>query len=140
MRQILLTLTLWLAPAHAVLAIECLNGQSSDILAIESWELRDGAGPDDERAIAITLELQGDLGIRLIDGTIRFEDVLGDRVAEFILERAEGIVPGQPYIHDEIIAGTVLERLEQLHPDDIASIACVSALVYEDGTLQEFRQ
>ena len=140
MRPLLLALSISALAATDASAIECLNGQSAGILTVETWELRDSQGEGDEKAISITLQPQGDLGIRLIDGTIRFEDVLGERIGEFILERAEGIPAARPYIHDDVVAGTVLERLEQLHPDDIATIACVSALVYEDGTLEEFTQ
>ena len=140
MRPLLLALSISALAATDASAIECLNGQSAGILTVETWELRDSQGEGDEKAISITLQPQGNLGIRLIDGTIRFEDVLGERIGEFILERAEGIPAAQPYIHDDVVAGTVLERLEQLHPDDIATIACVSALVYEDGTLEEFTQ
>lgn len=119
-------------------AIECLNGQSDDILAVESWQLEDTEG--EEKTITITLRPLAEKGIRLIDGTIRFQDVLGERIGEFILDRAREIAPDAPYVHDEIIAGTILERLEKLHPDDVTAIACVSALVYDDGELVEFSE
>lgn len=140
MRRLLLAFTSLTLTTPGGLAIECLNGQSADILTVEQWELVESQSEGDEKAIRVTLQPQGELGIRLIDGTIRFEDVLGERIGEFILERAEGVPPTQPYIHEDVVAGTVLERLEQLHPDDIVTIACVSALVYEDGTLHEFTQ
>ena len=138
MRLVLFALPLWLFATQAASAIECLNGQSADILGVESWQL--GEASNAEKTIAITLTPLGEKGIRLIDGTVRFEDVLGERIGEFILERAREIPPDAPYVHTEVVAGTILERLEQLHPDDIAAIACVSALVFDDGTLVEFSQ
>lgn len=140
MRPIFLALSFSLLAVPAASAIECLNGQSADILAIEGWQLAQTESEGGEKAISITLMPVGEKGIRLIDGTIRFEDVLGERIGEFILERAREIAPGEPYVHDDVVAGTILERLEELHPDDIATIACVSALVYDDGTLVEFSQ
>lgn len=136
MRPIFLALPLWLLATSGAWAIECLNGQSADILSVEDWQLGELEGQ--EKPIRITLTPLGDKGIRLIDGTIRFEDVLGERIGEFILERAREIPPDAPYVHTDIVAGTILERLERIHPDDIATIACVSALVYDDGTLVEF--
>lgn len=136
MRPIFLALPLWLLAASSAGAIECLNGQSADILGVEDWQLGELEGQ--EKPITITLTPLGDKGIRLIDGTIRFEDVLGERIGEFILERAREIPPDALYVHTDIVAGTILERLDQIHPDDIATIACVSALVYDDGSLVEF--
>ena len=138
MRQILSAIALFGLGTSGALAIDCLNGQSPDILSVESWELSDAPAEDGSKTISITLQPSSDRGIRLIDGTVKYEDVLGERVGEFILERAEGIPSGQSYVHEDVVAGTVLERFEQLHPDDIAAIVCVSALVYDDGTLMQF--
>lgn len=137
MRQFIFALPLAFFSATGAYAIECLNGQSPDILSLESWGLLDGE-TDAEKTINITLRHDGDLGIRLIDGTVRFQDVLGERIGEFPLERADGIGAQSDYIINDVVAGTVLERLEGLHPDDVQGIACVRALVYEDGTLEEF--
>src|SRR5699024_8536169 len=135
MRPIFLALPLLLLTTSSAWAIECLNGQSADILSVEGWQLGERDGQD--KPIRITLTPLGDKGIRLIDGTIRFEDVLGERIGEFILERAREIPPDMPYVHTDVVAGTILERLDQIHPDDIVTIACVSALVYDDGSLME---
>ncbi|MBN15279.1 hypothetical protein V6617_09485 [Pelagibacterium nitratireducens] len=137
MRQIVFALSFALFSASSAHAIECLNGQSGDILSLESWELLDRDN-EAEKTINIALHHSGPVGIRLIDATVRFEDVLGERIGEFPLERADGIGAGQDHILNAVVAGTILERLENLHPDDVIGIACVSALVYEDGTLQDF--
>ncbi|AEQ51518.1 hypothetical protein [Pelagibacterium halotolerans] len=137
MRQLVFALSFALFSATGAHAIECLNGQSADILRLESWDLLDG-DDNGEKTINIALHHDGSVGIRLIDATVRFEDVLGERIGEFPLERADGIGAGAGYILNDVIAGTVLERLESLHPDDVMGIVCVRALVYEDGTLEEF--
>ncbi|WP_417581691.1 hypothetical protein [Pelagibacterium sp.] len=137
MRQIILALSLSLFGATSAQAIECLNGQSGDILTLEGWELLDGE-TDAEKTINISLHHAGTVGIRLIDATVRFQDVLGERIGEFALERADGIGPEQNYLLNKVVAGTILERLENLHPDDVVGIACVRALVYEDGSLEDF--
>lgn len=139
MRSILLAVSFSLLAVPSAFAIQCLNGQSDSILTVEDWSLSEAPAENGEKTITITLQPQADLGIRLIDGTIRFEDVLGERIGDFVIERARGIPADAPYTHTERVLGTVLERLERLHPDDIATIACVRALVYEDGTLAEFR-
>lgn len=140
MRHIFLALSFSLLTVPTASAIECLNGQSAEILAVENWTLGEAESETGEKTISITLTPLSDKGIRLIDGTIRFQDVLGERIGEFIIERAREITPDQRYVHEDVVAGTILERLEQLHPDDIATIACVSALVYDDGTLVEFSE
>lgn len=137
MRQIVLALPFALFSATSANAIECLNGQSGDILSLESWQLLDGES-DSEKTLSISLHHAGPVGIRLIDATVRFQDVLGERIGEFPLERADGIGPQADYSFSHVVAGTILERLENLHPDDIEGIACVRALVYEDGTLKDF--
>ncbi|WP_421950330.1 hypothetical protein [Pelagibacterium sp.] len=137
MRQLVLALFVALFSATNASAIECLNGQSGDILSLQSWELLD-SDDDAEKTINIALRHDGPVGIRLIDATVRFQDVLGERIGEFPIERAAGIGAGQDHILNDVVAGTILERLESLHPDDVVGIACVSALVYEDGTLEDF--
>lgn len=122
----------------AAMAIECTNGNSSAVLSFGDWALSQDA--DEQDIITITLEPQADRGIRLIDAIVRLEDVLGDRIGEFTLDRDTAIAPDTNFSHEQVITGSALERLESIHVDDVVGIVCVSALVYEDGTIEQFTE
>lgn len=137
MRKSVSTLVFGLAfLTSPALAIECANGRSSEILSLSGWEMN--RATDDTVTISLELRSEVEVGIRLIDATVSLEDVLGDRVGEFRLDRDAGIAAGAVSIHEDSLAGRALERLESLHEDDVVGIVCVTALVYDDGTIHQF--
>ncbi|SDG90717.1 hypothetical protein [Pelagibacterium luteolum] len=138
MHKTLSLLPFLLLASPAALAIECTNGNSSEVLSFGDWALSQDA--DDQDVITITLEPQAERGIRLIDAMVRLEDVLGDRIGEFALDRDTAIPPEGTFNHEQVITGSALERLQSIHVDDVMGIVCVSALVFDDGTIEQYSE
>lgn len=138
MHKALLALPIAMLLSTQAFAVECSTSQSSEIIVFQGWETR--LNDDGQTLLVLTVQSHAELGIRLIDGSVQLADVLGERIGSYRLERDAQIGPGQAFTLEQTINGRTPERLLTMHADDVVGIACVSGLVFEDGTVTHFAQ
>ncbi len=129
--------------AFFVCAIVLLFGGSSaaagcaqDILTFDTWEI--DPIDDDTNRLTTNFTFVGDKPIRMLDASAGFEDVLGERIASFAMEKDLTLSKGDA--HQEIgrWGRNTFERLLDMNPDDVVTKLCVRAVVYQDGTVEKF--
>lgn len=118
---------------------ECLSG-TSDALHLVSWsaELTE-TGISDTVWIETTVRNNLDKGVRMVDGRIYFEDVLGRQIVNMEIDADISIGAGETATSD----GTYynhrdIHRLPVADKADIKAKVCVDAVVFDDGVIRRF--
>lgn len=105
-----------------------------DLLTVEEW----GASIEKDdflEYIRISIELQwmGNQSIRMLDASVRFEDVLGRDIASIGVERDIQIGPMEMISDGGVYSSTGLARLVDINPEDVVIETCVRGYVTADG-------
>lgn len=136
MRHLLLTSALFLisSPSFA----DCGRG-SPDILTLTDWTVEE----DTSRTIPgskveFTVRNNGAKAVRLVDAGVYFRDILGEQIASIAISRDIQIAPGEAAVDGGSYLGTRLDRIPKMNPADVVAFACTEAVVYEDGSIDEF--
>lgn len=131
MRALLTAVSLLVSMGTAA-AFECAGG-GDRILKLQAWEAKRGASSVD---VTLTLKNEAPKGIRMIKGSVHFEDPFGGSVANLALDPDMKIeVSG---IHKET-GNWFAERLAKVNPSDVTTSVCLTGVVYADGTKEEFK-
>lgn len=133
MKAILIAMSV-VAVAASASASDCSSG-SGDILKLNSWS----AAARDERStnVSFTLENVTDRAIQVVDGTVWFEDALGQSVGGIAITPEVALDAGAEFDQKSLMAG--YDRLVKARKQDVKAVSCIDAVLYEDGTKQEFK-
>jgi hypothetical protein len=114
----------------------CGRQGSSEFLQLVAWTIE----PVDERTnrMTETLVLHGDKPIRMIDGSIIYRDVLGGSIASKAIDRDIRLAPGSEYVQEGNWGQFTFERILEMERQDVVAFVCTKAVVYDDGTSQQF--
>jgi hypothetical protein len=141
MRQLLMV-AVTTAGMCGVANADCGASSSADVLTVHDWSVE--VGPDrmgmTVATVNIELENVAEQPVRMIDGTVLFEDALGGYIANITIERDLQIPPGGTASWTAEYGGTGLDRVPNLRRDEITVDACVESVLYEDGTVERFDQ
>ena len=126
------TLAIGMVMASGPLMAEC----NESLLRLDSWQIE--PIDSDTNRLTTNFTYVGERTIRMLDASAGFRDVLGERIASFALDRDVYLVEGAS--HQEIgrWGPYTFERLLNMNPDDVIPWVCVNAVVFEDGTVEEF--
>lgn len=114
----------------------CGEGATSALLTVSDWTIKPITA--DTNQMTETLIYSGSKSIRMIDGSIRYSDVLGGSVASKAIDRDASIKPGEPYLQKGNWGRYTFERLLKMNRSDVIVVACVRAVVYADGSKETF--
>lgn len=130
MRSIFLMMGLLLA--SPALADDC-GKQNSEILTLKSWTAKQG----EYMSIDITMQLQNnaDKQIRMIKAAAVFIDPFGESIARLALD-PDVVIPAKGTIDES--GSWSAARLAKVRPQDVTTLICVSAVLYEDGSKETF--
>ncbi|MQW72162.1 hypothetical protein GHK50_05505 [Sinorhizobium medicae] len=119
------------APAGAN---ECHSG-SGDILKLSEWS----ASARDERSTNVSFTLENVTGrtVQMVDGTVWFEDALGQSIGGISINLDVAAPAGTKLDQKSLMAG--FDRLIEARKQDIKAFSCIEAALYEDGTKEEFK-
>jgi hypothetical protein len=122
--------------AAPALGAECSVGRS-DAVVVTSWaaEATSGTlGP----MVQVSYVLSNNLpkGIRMVDASVNFEDVLGQTMPGFKLAPDIAAAAGGDFAQVATYLG--MDRLVKARHEDIIVTVCTRAVVYEDGTKESF--
>lgn len=116
-------------------AAECYRA-SPEAITVTDWTI----DPVDATTNTLTVTFRSNLdrSIRMIDGMIYFTDALGQDIGPMTMDRDLTIDPGETYTQDGLWGPYTFERLLVLRHDEVQATACVSAVLYDDGTKETF--
>lgn len=109
---------------------------SEDFALIESWSITPIDG--ELNTLVTTAKFKTEKPIRMIDGSFGFQDALGERIASARMDRDVAIPVNGTYTQDGVWGQNTFERLLKLKKEEVKTYTCVRAVLYEDGTKQEF--
>jgi len=115
-------------------AAECRSPHSAEVVEVTGWN----AAPPDNYGLSILnmrLTNRAAAAIRMIDGYVVFTDALGGEVDDFTIDRDLHLAIGA---EGEAKALLRYSRLTELDPADVSAVACLRAVLFEDGTRQDF--
>lgn len=130
MRLHFLILSFFLVPGQ--LLADC----NKDLIRLESWAIE----PIDADTNLLTTNFTylGSKPVRLIDASAQFSDILGEEIGSFALTRDVSFVAGSAHQEVGRWGQYTFERLLDMNRDDVVTSVCVRAIVYSDGTIEEF--
>lgn len=118
------------------LAAECDKGRG--ILDLTSWSAGDVDTARYQAPITTKIKHVGEKAFRMIDGGIQFYDALGRRIVGLSLDEDLAMSPGDELEETKWYGIASTERLRTASPKDIKGVVCLNAVLYEDGTKEEF--
>lgn len=134
--MIALVLGLVTAGVTPALAAECRGG-SQTLLVLEDWAVTPSDEPG-QVTIEATLRYDGERPIRMAEGGVWFYDALDREIFGLPIEPDLVISAGQEYHYARGVAGGGVDRIQTINHSDVVAFTCISAVVYADGTKEEF--
>lgn len=120
-------------------ANECSIG-SSEAIQLIGWNATHAPRGDLERYI-VSLEFRSDLDTptRMIEGFVKFEDVLGRPILMYPIDEDTHSKPHTVFTQENLYFPEAHgDRLITVNHEDIVGIVCVEAIVTEDGKVVTF--
>lgn len=123
---------LWASTAAAETA-DCGN-LNSQLLTIKDWS----AKPGDFGSVSVSMTIQSnsDKQIRMLKAVALFVDPFGEKIANLALDPDTVIKPKAALVEKGSWSAA---RLAKVRPQDVTAKICVSAVLYEDGSKEEFK-
>ncbi|WP_307145455.1 hypothetical protein [Rhizobium tibeticum] len=120
-------------------AQDCQEGQK-EVIAVESWDIKKVDDPMFS-GMDITLKLKSNATkpFRMADASFTFQDGLGRRISSFTIDPDLKAKPGDVVETVNGYQGSEMDRVPKMNRADVVVFACTKALVYEDGTKEEFK-
>lgn len=123
-------------------ARECLEG-SPEILGVTGWAAEETEIEFFGTAVAlsITLKNHSEHALRMVDGRVYFDDVLGRDIANFAIEDDARISAGSTFDQSgryPAQGSSDITRLSKADPSDIVTTTCVVAAVTGKGEVVRF--
>lgn len=129
--------TVMLAAACVSAYAECNPGRA-DIVTLAGWEAVDLG----DSAYSLKLELKNvsDKPIRMVEGGTYFSDLLGRSAGGWNLPPDLILAPGDTHTQQwsRIVSPGDGGRIAKLPHDEVSAKTCVTAVVYDDGTVENF--
>lgn len=100
------------------------------MLSIKTYSASTPGGYSRQLDLIVQIENETDRGIRMIDGSILFQDVLGRDIIRIAIEPDHLIKAGETVVQNGRYSNT---RLADVAPEDVVVSTCVRGLVYADG-------
>lgn len=104
------------------------------MISVKDWSAKPGAYGNVD--VSIIYENTGDKQIRMLKATARFVDPFGDSVANLSLDPDVVVRPRSD--HEEKGSWSAA-RLAKVRKEDVTAFVCVAAVLYEDGSKEEFK-
>lgn len=117
-------------------AAECQG--RADLLIVEEWSVERVTGVISGIDITIHLKSAFDQPFRMIDAGYTFSDALGRRISGFTMNPDLRASPGETVETGNGYTGREMDRVPTMNKDDVSVSTCVRAVVYDDGTKEEF--
>lgn len=108
-----------------------------DLLSVTNWSIEAVDSTTNKLTVSITNE--SDKPVRMVDGSVGFIDALDKEIGRYEIDRDAEIPAGGQFEESGNWGRFTFERLLTLRSDEVTAFACVSALLYDDGTKDTFK-
>jgi hypothetical protein len=124
----ILALMLMTSAAHA--------GCNDTLLIFKDWKVV----PLNSDQVQMTTDFKStaDKPITMIKATAGYIDALGDTVVTFNLDKDVEIAPGSDYVEVKNWDRDAFQRMLILKHSEVKTFLCIEAVLYNDGTKDEF--
>lgn len=120
----------------AMLAATPAMACNADLLAVEKWSAEKSG--DVTFDLTLTMTPKFPQGVRMIDAQANFSDRLGGWIGGVIIDR-DTRIGGATFTQVNTFGIALdLARLLRLPPEDVVVSSCVRAVIYEDGSREDF--
>lgn len=127
---ILSTALIFSLPEIALSQDACRSGVS-DLFLVHDYDVaEDTSGYMAGVRIEVTLLNSGDKGVRMVDGSIIFQDVLNRDILRIAIDPDLRVEAGGMAHQDGLYSNI---RLLDVDPEDVIASTCIRGLVYSDG-------
>lgn len=109
---------------------------SSEVVSVTEWAIEPLDGSTN--LLTVTVRNDAPAPIRMIDGSVGFSDALGASIASYAIDRDASIPIGGTFTQEGRWGPYTFERLLKLRKDEVTAWTCVRAVLYEDGTKEQF--
>ena len=109
---------------------------NTDMLSVTDWSIKPLDSETNE--LNWTVKSSASKPIRLIDGSVGFKDALGGSIASQAIDRDAHIPANGTYSESGRWGQFTFERLLKLRREDVTPFTCVRAVVYDDGSKEQF--
>ncbi|RVI99858.1 hypothetical protein [Sinorhizobium medicae] len=128
--------------ASFVLCVALAGGQAfaacnAELLSIDDWSIR--PVDDTTNELKVTIKSHAQKPIRMLDAQYGFRDALGGHIAAAAIDRDLKIAAGGSATMKGFWGLYTFERLLKLKREEVTPNSCVRAVLYEDGTKEEFK-
>lgn len=128
-----------LAAANFSTATQAKAGCRADLITVMDWDIRQiEPEPRLRMNMDVTIRLDAEKPIRMIDGSITFADALGRSIGTMGIAPDTNIAPGEESTLSSVWGRHTFERLLDMDPADVMTETCVDGLVYGDGEVAKF--
>jgi hypothetical protein len=139
--RLVIAISALLLTTTAAHAADCGQRGRGDILKVTDWKavMKEGSiGPYPSVTIQFTNESGKE--IRMAKASVWFFDALGDSISGVAIDKDIRLKPAGTQEQTFAMSGSVdFERLTKLEKRDAEGLICLEAVVYEDGTKEEFK-
>jgi hypothetical protein len=132
MRYLLAALSL-AATTNLAHADNC-GPRNASLIELKDWS----ATKSDFGSVNVSMSLQShaEKPIRMLKASVIFSDPFGDNVANLALDPDVAIPAKATYTEKGSWSAA---RLAKVRPQDVSALVCVSAVLYEDGSKEQFQ-
>lgn len=139
MRISMMVMLIIAATAGEAAAADCGPNGDGTAITVKEWSVEAIAGLiGTEAKVSVTFTNDLTKSFRMIDASIMFEDALGGYISNIGVDRDITLAPGNSTVYTASYGGTGLDRVPQMNRQDVVVYACTKAVIYDDGTKQEF--
>lgn len=110
----------------------CRNGLT-DLFLVESYTAQEYKSDFSKHVkLDVYLKNLGDKGIRMVDGSVIFQDILGRDILRIGIDPDLRVQPGATVQQDGLYSNL---RLIDVDAEDVIVTTCIRGLVHTDGTV-----
>lgn len=122
----------------ALMAVPAAAQQACNRELIEMIDYSITPVDEDTNRLITTFRSNAASTIRMIDASAGFIDALGGTIATFAMDRDISVPPGESFEQEGLWGPHTFERLLDLKKDEVERFVCVRAVLYDDGSKEEF--
>lgn len=110
---------------------------NEQLFTVLDWRADSNSDARPRTVVEVDLRYDGERPYRMIHAAAMFSDVIGNALVSPGLDRDADVLPADEFTISAAFQGTA--RISTINRDDVVSRVCVWSIVYDDGTVEEFK-
>lgn len=110
---------------------------NEQLFTVLDWRAESNNDAHPRTVVEVDIRYDGELPDRMIHAAAMFSDVIGNALVSPGLDRDADVLPADEFTISAAFQGSA--RIATINRDDVLSRVCVWSIVYDDGTVEEFK-